>query len=228
MKHLLALASVLVLSVVDAEAADIAGAPVAQTYDWSGAYIGVQGGYGWGRGDWRDNVGYSTTDDDVSPRGGLGGAHIGYNWQSGMWVFGVEGSWSYADLDRTVRTPSGSSTRETRFRDIAMVTGRVGVTVGDTSLLYLRGGYANARIDTHSLNTVGTASDQGARRSGYVIGAGWDYAFAPNWIAGFEYNYMDFGSKFLDSTFNTGPCSGCGSKIDASVSTLTARISYKF
>ncbi|MBN9219297.1 MAG: porin family protein [Mesorhizobium sp.] len=228
MKRLIALVFALALPAANASAADISAAPVQQAYDWSGVYIGVQGGYGWGRGDWRDNVGYSTANDDVSPRGGLGGIHAGYNWQSGMWVLGIEGSWSYADISRTEQTPSGSSTRETRFRDIATLTGRVGAAVGDTSFLYLRGGYANARINTHSLNTFGTSSDQGSRRSGYVIGVGWDYAFAPNWIAGLEFDHMDFGSKFLGSEFNTGPCTGCGSNIDASLSTVTARVSYKF
>ena len=215
-----------------ASAADMpvkARAPMpAPVYNWTGVYLGAQGGYGWGSADWSNMIGYVDTTADVNPRGALGGGHLGYNWQTGMWVLGIEGSWSWADLKETANNPGGTASRSSKIKDIALVTGKAGVAF-DRTMVYFRGGYANAnaRIDSLVFAT-GVTSTGSERRSGYVLGLGADYALAPNWIVGVEYNYIGLENKFLGTTFSNGPCAGCGANVDPKLSTITGRVSYKF
>jgi outer membrane immunogenic protein len=197
-------------------------------FNWSGWYVGGQVGYGWGSAHWSNMVGFIDATARPDPSGALGGAHLGYNVQNGAWVYGIEGSWSWADIKDTFTNTAGTASRTSKINDIALLTGKIGVA-SDRSLVYVRGGYANADLHINSLVfATGVASEGSARRSGYVLGIGWDYAFAPNWIFGVEYNYIGLEKKFLDVTFNNGPCAGCGATIDPKISTITARLSYKF
>src|ERR1035441_6968515 len=80
---------------------------VAPLYNWTGPYIGIAGGYGWGHSNQTD-PGISTTgttgttgpaDGSYLVSGGILGGTLGYNWQQGPWVFGVEGDYSWADIN---------------------------------------------------------------------------------------------------------------------------------
>lgn len=76
----------------------VAPAPVyaAPIFTWSGFYVGAQAGYGWGK----DKYGVSlpsVQNFKLSPDGVLGGVHAGYNWQSGAFVYGLEGDIEYAN-----------------------------------------------------------------------------------------------------------------------------------
>ena len=66
-------------------------------YDWSGFYVGATAGYGWGESRHTDTGGTTTGDFDIE--GFIGGATLGGNWQSGAFVFGVEGDVSFSDID---------------------------------------------------------------------------------------------------------------------------------
>ena len=70
-------------------------APYYAPYNWTGFYVGINGGGGWGNSEWSSLVG-STGSFDVS--GGLVGGTIGYNWQLGQWVFGLEGDIDWSDI----------------------------------------------------------------------------------------------------------------------------------
>jgi opacity protein-like surface antigen len=73
-------------------------------FNWSGFYVGVQGGYGWGKSDNCDEDGACLGAFDI--KGWHGGGTLGWNWQSGMWVAGVEADYSSASIDGIgVETP---------------------------------------------------------------------------------------------------------------------------
>jgi outer membrane immunogenic protein len=195
-------------------------APVA-VYNWTGFYIGLHAGADY-RQDSFDfvldpgshlgaaanvaavnaagNVGFNRT-------GFIGGGQIGYNWQApgSRVVFGVEADASW--VDKSSRTVVGilPTTGDT-FRIVnsnnmnwlATFRGRLGVAVAPTSLLYVTGGIAVADLRVASAYNdtlfaaagVGSVSDD--VRVGAAVGAGWEYAFSPNWSMKLEYLYTWF------------------------------------
>src|SRR5690349_2871029 len=109
MKKLSLLAAALVTLglAAPASAADLAARPyakappmaVAAVYDWSGFYIGANGGYGWSRKCWDLDLGIARLSEGChDATGGLIGGQIGYRWQAGAWVFGLEGQGDWADM----------------------------------------------------------------------------------------------------------------------------------
>ena len=174
-----------------ASAADLAArrytkAPaMAPGVNWSGFYAGVMGGYAWG---------------DV--KGGFGGGTIGYNWQApgSMWVWGLEADAAGASLthSETAVFFGIPVTGKDKVNAFGSVTGRVGVAAG-SALFYAKGGYAWADHEA-SLSALGLTTSDTKTHSGWTVGAGTEYMFAPNWSAKAEYMYADYGSEnFLSS-----------------------------
>ncbi len=221
---LFAIAGVMTVSGA-ASAADIARAPiykappagVLQTqYDWTGFYVGGHVGYGWAEKDWRDSVGLFDVSHQAN--GFLGGAQAGFNYQIGMFVLGVEGDWSWSNM-------SGSSnvlgaTFNTDVNWTATLAGRAGLAF-DRWLVYGKGGVAWAN-DHYSTNFYPLSTDITDTRMGWVVGAGVEYAFAPQWTAKIEYNYMDFGTERVSFA------PGFATDIDQKVQTVKFGINYKF
>jgi len=160
-------------------------------HNWTGFYIGINGGGGWGDSKW-DSVGSF----DVS--GGMIGGTVGYNWQSAQWVFGLEG-----DLDWT--NINGSSTAacvagcKTSNNWLATVRGRVGYAF-DRFLPYITGGLALGNIKASQPGFTG-GDDTNA---GWTVGGGLEFVIAGNWTAKAEYLYVDLGK------FNCGLACGNG------------------
>ena len=69
-------------------------------FSWSGFYVGLNGGYAWSESNWSGNGG----DFNVAPKGWLGGGTLGYNLQTGNWVWGIEGDIDYVDLNGTANS----------------------------------------------------------------------------------------------------------------------------
>ena len=181
MKNLL-LASVglFALGVGSAAAADMprraampvkAPAYVSQMYNWSGAYIGINGG--------------GAFSGSNSSSGGLIGGTLGYNLQSGPLVWGIEG-----DLDWT-RIRGSSAINETSNRWLSTVRGRLGYAMGATGSVmpYITGGVAFGDIN----NAVGAASSR-TSKTGYALGGGIEAALTGPWTAKVEYLYVDLGN----------------------------------
>lgn len=187
----LAAAATLALGVTAASAADLGNrpvykaqpAPVMAAYNWSGFYIGGHLGYGFGREDVRSLAGVSGATD---PDGFLGGAQIGFNWQTGAFVFGVEADWSWTNADGSTVIPAAVTTEHNWY---GTATARVGYAV-DNWLWYVKGGAAWLDADY----TVAGVT-QGDTRTGWTVGTGLEWALGPNWSAKIEYNYLDFGSE---------------------------------
>jgi outer membrane immunogenic protein len=188
-----------------AMAADIpvrkaAPAPVYIPYNWSGWYWGAHAGYGWG--------------DHVD--GFLGGFQGGFNLQSGNWLWGIEGQWSWTGIGGDFGSTVLGTTVDFDVDWIATLTGRVGL-VQDRWLWYVKGGGAWARADL-STALLGSAS---GRDSGWTVGLGVEYAWGNNWSSKIEYNYMDFG----DRTFTIG---GLTDTVDANIHVIKIGLNYKF
>jgi outer membrane immunogenic protein len=172
-------------------AADMPGgyrpAYVAPATGWSGIYAGLNGAYGWGKTDWS---GGATTGSN-SPAGGLFGATLGFNAQSGAFVFGAEG-----DIDGNwMRDSNSTGTGFCSAPGCAIQTswfatarGRVGYAF-DRALVYFTAGAAFG--DVQMAATGGSVT---ADKAGWTAGAGLEYAFLGPWSAKFEYLYADLGS----------------------------------
>src|SRR5437660_8078172 len=87
-------------------------------YTWTGFYVGINGGGGWGRSQW-DGV------DTFDVSGGLIGATVGYNWQFGGTVIGAEGDIDWSAINATT-TLLGAPGCETRNKWLATARGRLG------------------------------------------------------------------------------------------------------
>ena len=131
--------------------------------------------------------------------GWLGGGQVGFNYQAGQCVFGVEFSGSWADINgsHTALLIPGDTYRS-EMNSLLLFTGRVGMTF-DRLLIYVTGGGAWARDEfNYTSPGVGTATTK-QNRTGWTIGAGLEYGLSPNWSIAAQYNYIDLGDK--DVTF---------------------------
>jgi outer membrane immunogenic protein len=216
MKKLALAAVALIASTFGASAADLAARPytkapppVVAIYNWGGFYIGGHVGGAWTNQEWV-NTANTTLFGDLAPGNGFrqrgtgvfGGGHIGYNWQAGQFVFGLEGTISGLDTRGTVANlvfGAGDDVFSWRSDWLATVVGRAGIAV-QNNLYYVRGGWDGVNNRLSVSDTVGLPAGIGSGSStqwhnGWVVGAGWEYGFTPNWIVGLEYNYAAFETK---------------------------------
>jgi outer membrane immunogenic protein len=198
-------------------------APPPMFYNWSGFYIGAHAGGGWGEKCFAfAGVGEGCHDVD----GWLAGGQVGYNWQAGNLVLGVEFSGSFADKTGSHIIPGTlADTYSTRVDSIFMLTGRIGYA-WDRVLLYATGGGASARERYNYFDAVGvTSASAREHRWGWTVGAGLEFALAPNWSIAAQYNYIDFGDR--DRTFS-GSFGTFSESIDQHVHLATVRLNYRF
>lgn len=173
-----AVAALALIAAAPALAADLYRGPAfAATpfspYNWNGAYVGVNLGYQWGK----------ATNWSVNPSGLMGGGQLGYNWQSGSFVFGVE-----ADLQASAADDTFGAYK---FANpwFGTVRGRGGYAMNNV-LIYLTGGlaYGGGRV------TFGPASES-QTHTGWTIGAGVEVGLTPNWSAKAEYLYVELSDQ---------------------------------
>lgn len=206
-------------------------------FSWTGLYIGGHVGGGWNRNAWTD-VGVGALIGANTASGVLAGGQLGYNHQVGAWVFGIELDASWADLTGqhqdpifSLIAPTGLEQHHIRTDFIGTATARIGYA-WDRTLFYVKGGAAWVHNKYHSTDffargqTFATSEDQ---RTGWTVGAGLEYAFAPNWSAKVEYNYIDVGSDRL--LMACGAIAGCVSfrvDIDQQIHVAKFGINYRF
>lgn len=223
----LALSGAVIASSV-ASAADMptrykAPPPPAPVWSWTGLYIGAHVGSGWGTTESEINFGGGVFPiSQTQTNGFLGGGQIGYNWQYGPVVFGVEADISAAGVTGTSPCLIVLACR-TEHDWISTAAGRLGFA-HDRALIYLKGGVAWAST-TYSASIAGFTTSVDDTRLGTLLGAGIEYAFTPNWSAKLEYNYIDFG----DDTFNF-PIGGGTVPVNISerMHLVKAGVNYKF
>lgn len=171
---------------------------VAPLWNWSGFYVGGHFGYGWAFPEITEDATGTRVGNPPRPKGILGGVQVGYNWQSGRWVYGVEGDFTWSDVKGSANSvvPAGVINAQGLPDDYSTITGRIGYAV-DRSLFYVKGGAAwmNERFKQLSVtvpNCVGTPCTGSNDTWGWTVSAGAEYAIDPRWSARLEYVYMDF------------------------------------
>jgi outer membrane immunogenic protein len=189
--------------------------PVAASFDWTGAYIGVNAGGGFGTFNLAPSGG-GPGSIDISASGFLGGVQAGYNWQVGQLVYGVEADFQGSDIkaDLTLGGPG----LEAKVDWFGTVRARLGYAPVDRFMVYGTGGlaYGHEKISAPGLDLSKT-------RVGWTVGAGAEYAITNNWSFKSEYLYTDLGKE----TFTPG---GGGFGVDVKVPFHTVRVglNYKF
>jgi outer membrane immunogenic protein len=211
-----------------------APAPVmvmASVYDWTGFYIGANGGYGSSRSCWGNvQAGNVVVPDGChSQSGGVVGGQAGYRWQAGQFVFGLEGEGDWASLRSShVGLVNPLFTDKSKVTGLGLITGQVGLA-WNAALLYLKGGAAvtNNRFDIiQTLGGVGLASAT-STRWGAAVGVGFEYGFTPNWSAGIEYDHLFMGTA--NNSFSLpAPAAAVVNRISQDVDMVTVRVNYKF
>jgi outer membrane immunogenic protein len=174
-------------------------------FTWTGFYVGVNGGGGFGNSKWDTTNGFNTS-------GGFVGGTIGYNYQIQHFVVGVEGD---VDWDSIKGSTGGFSTSNTW---LSTVRGRVGYAA-DRFMPYVTGGGAFGNINASAPGLAGGS----ATNAGWTVGAGLEFAFYGNWSAKAEYLYVSLNK------FNCGI--GCGAATDNvsfNANLIRAGINYRF
>lgn len=209
---------------------------------WTGCYLGISGGGAWGKatsyGNGTNNgfpngtpVGALKNETDLS--GGLVGGTIGCNYQVGGFVFGIEAddSWTNKKGASNLLAPAFNPNfrEEIDEKWLATLRGRLGYAFGP-ALLYATGGGAWAGVSIHEFSTlapaVATATEE-KTLSGWVLGGGLEWAFAPSWSAKAEYLHVDLGKN---NTYFATTASGCCTSQNTQVRNDIFRvgINYRF
>src|SRR5215813_2090979 len=181
----------------------------------------------------------------------LGGVQAGFNLQSGAFVYGVEGQLSWTDMKKDSLSKLGQFRYVNCWYDIAKeidlkahtevswvatLSGRIGYVI-DRVLIYAKGGVAFADQDYNWIVTKGSHDLATAKfsdtRTGWMVGAGAEWALWHNWSAKLEYNYMDFGTETINAATNVCLSGQCSRKdvrvdIDEHMHVVKLGINYRF
>lgn len=188
----------------------IAASPIRS---WTGFYAGVHVGAGWGTSESSADIGALVAGLGIpglgfrlplashNINGFVAGGQVGYNWQSGNLVYGVEGSASWSGLDGAAPCLFILSCK-TEVNWTGDISARLGFLASDRLMVFVKGGLAFADFDYSAGNVitlggggVSLTTSLSDTRVGGLLGMGAEYAFLPNWTAKIEYNYMDFGKE---------------------------------
>jgi outer membrane immunogenic protein len=205
-----------------------APAIVEAAYDWSGFYVGINGGGATGRVDWNADPfpGFLGGDEGShNPSGGTVGGQFGYRWQMSNVVFGVEAQGNWADFKGSNSSLQfANTTNTTKIDAFGLFTGQIGYS-WDRALLYVKGGAAvtDNRYSSVTFGRGGGFDATSETRWGGAVGVGIEYAFAPGWSVGLEYDHLFMGNNDVVSSAGF-----IADHIKEDVDLFTARVNYKF
>ena len=187
-------------------------------FTWTGFYVGANAGYAWGQ---IDSSNFGIVNPFSDPDGFVGGGQIGYNYQIGQWVVGLEADFQGADLKSTARNLAGTVTASNEINWFGTVRGRVGYAF-DRFLPYVTGGFAYGNVKNKVTAPTFTFSDDNTQY-GWTVGGGLEYAFTNNLTAKVEYLYVN-----LDKESFTVPGGTFTSNVETKFSVVRAGLNYKF
>lgn len=204
--------------------------PAVPTYSWTGFYIGGNAGGAFAIGSYNDtltgeSLGRGKSDSFI------GGGQVGFNYQAGIVVAGVEAM--FDGLSQTSGVWPGTIGGDTfaaqaRVNSMTTVAGRLGISSAPTDhwLWYAKGGvgWAGTSVGLNDL-TQGTTATTTATRNGWLGGLGVEYAFAPNWTMRIEYDYLGLENYAAASPFAPGDTFNVSSN---NIQTITVGFNYLF
>ena len=239
-KFLLGTVGLIALSVASApaSAADLAARPVytkaapmmATIYDWSGFYLGINGGYGSSHNCWDNTTpagAFVGAEGCHDATGGVVGGQVGYRWQSAAWVFGLEAQGDWADLSGSNTSLLTGATNRSKIDAFGLFTGQIGYA-WNNALLYVKGGAA-VTDSSNDILAAGTliANTGDQTRWGGAVGTGIEFGFAPNWSAALEYDHLFMQDKNVAFTTLGGVAFG-NDNVRQDVDLVTARVNYRW
>lgn len=190
----------------------------APIFSWTGFYAGVNAQFGFGSFSQGGSVLFG------SPVGGLGGATVGYNFQSGQLLIGVEADAAFGSISGSGDFGVGTSSSGT-INGVGTLRARVGYIFNNQTLFYVTGGYAGTELNGKVTDVVGSPNfvlNEGHYLSGYAVGAGVEYAITTRWSVKGEYVFDGFGSQTYFGGTRDGLTSG------ANLSTIRVGVNYHF
>lgn len=216
-------------SVVSSYAADLprptykappyyAPAPV---FSWTGFYVGVNGGYGWSKFTGTGTFG----SDSVTAKGWLGGATVGYNYQIGRFVIGAEGDFDWANVKYDTPLFAGTLTLKNDYFGTAAA--RFGYAF-DRILVFGKVGGAWTRDKYDGNDGAGGTVSATSNRTGWMLGAGVEYAIWDNWSAKLEYDYLMFRGVTPNFTTGGGLTVVGTSSVELKTQIVKAGLNYRF
>jgi outer membrane immunogenic protein len=193
----------------------VKGPAYAAPYSWTGFYAGINAGGGWGSSTW--SIPGGTAGADLS--GGVVGGTLGYNYQMGQTVLGLEGDLDWSNIRGSTSTGICTGTScETRNSWLATTRGRVGYAF-DRVMPFITGGAAFGDIKATPAGGATTTTT----KVGWTLGGGVEFAIAGPWTAKVEYLYADLGKGSCDPAV-------CGISTDVSLTANIVRggVNYRF
>ncbi len=222
-------------------------------YQWTGCYVGINGGAGAGASNFNASVGagtYLTGTDPVTVAGDGSGSHnnttyavggqVGCNYQTGTVVFGIEADYDYLPSTSQFNNNTATLAAGTPFaigqslttNYLATVRPRIGIAA-DRNFAYITGGAAFADAsssETYSDAAGGLGSASASKfLTGWTAGAGWEYAWSEHATLRFEYLYSSFAATnaagVITGPGGSNPLFGSG---DLVIQVARAGLNYKF
>src|ERR1039458_2772872 len=194
-----------ITSAMSAQAADLPArsnppsyykAPSELPFSWTGFYAGINSGYAWGQSSWSDPA-IGASSGNFHTGGGLVGGQLGYNWQTGAVVLGIETDADWMSVKGStaglggVCLADGGGMCQTQQSWVGTTRGRLGYAF-DRWLPYVTGGVAYGNIQA-----VQPTSTTASTNVGWTAGTGLEYGIDRNWSAKVEYLQIDLGTATL-------------------------------
>jgi opacity protein-like surface antigen len=204
--------------------------------NWTGVYVGGHVGGGWGQTNWNSATGAFGNGTTVFAGSGTDngfaiGGQLGFNYQVGPWVMGVEADADWSDLDGNAPCAASAATGSgftchTHINGFGTLAGRLGQSFGNL-LVYGKGGAAwdnesHFALDSNSAPNAFAANDT---RWGWAIGAGLEYAFTPAWSGKVEYDYLSFANRLVAFSDGAGNVSNVG--LSQNINVVKMGFNYK-
>jgi outer membrane immunogenic protein len=216
--------------------APVAYVPVVPAWSWTGIYIGINGGYGWGRDATNDGAGNVAT---LNSNGGLVGGTLGFNYQISQFVVGVEGDIDYSMM-KFSQTATGAGTfgfgtasSSLNYKNDLLSTfaARFGFAA-DRALIYAKGGgaWTDEKITVNGTDPLfGIISGSNSfSRLGWMVGGGFEYAIWDNLTLKAEYNYLDFGTKNENLTANSSTFGALTANISSKLTASVVKVGFNW
>ena len=207
-------------------------------YNWGGIYIGLNGGYGFGKSTWTVPAA-DTGPGNISTNGPLVGGTLGANFQTGQFVFGIEGDgdWSNIKGSTTATNATGlscvglgvattSCTYQTTNTWLATLRARMGVA-WDRVLIYATAGGAGGNIGSNFSATGITTASSSNSEFGWTAGGGLEFGITDNVTAKVEYLYVDLQNSSFSCPATTCVTAATG-PVSFTTSLVRAGLNLKF